>query len=100
MISITNKKFRKFTLIPIISVIIIIPVFYFITNSIESQRSDLRVEVLSKYFPDEVFRQDPGWKGINADRTSDKVISKIPELTFVQEYYDVEISSGKFEPTM
>ena len=100
MISITNKKFRNFTLIPIISVIIIIPVFYFITNSIESQRSDLRVEVLSKYFPDEVFRQDPGWEGINADRTSDKVISKIPELTFVQEYYDAEISSGKFEPTM
>ena len=56
--------------------------------------------MLSKYFPNEVFRQDPGWKGINADRTSDKVISKIPELTFVQEYYDVEISSGKFEPTM
>ena len=56
--------------------------------------------MLSKYFPEEVFIKKTNWKAINADRTSNEVISRIPELAFVQEYYDIEISSGKYEPTM
>jgi len=100
MLSIINKKIKRFALIPVVLIIILIPLFYFITITIDSQREDLRVEVLTKYFPAEVFGKNPGWKGINANRDRTEITSKIPELAFVQEYYDIEISSEKSESTM
>ena len=68
LLSIVYKKISKFTLAPAILIIILIPTFFFITTTIESQREDLRVEVLSKYFPIEVFEESPNWKGLNADK--------------------------------
>ena len=100
MLSIVYKKISKFTLAPAILIIILIPTFFFITTTIESQREDLRVEVLSKYFPIEVFEESPNWKGLNADKERPEIASTVPGLSFVQEYNEIEKSSGKLGLSM
>jgi len=102
ILSVINKKIRKFTLIPVVAIIILIPLFYFLTITIESQRENLRVETLSSYFGAEVLEKSPEWRGLNARRSRIEVASKIPELAFIQEYYDAErsLENPISEPTM
>tara|TARA_B100001996_G_scaffold383001_1_gene376765 strand:+ start:4288 stop:7080 length:2793 start_codon:yes stop_codon:yes gene_type:complete len=95
LLAVTNKKLRKFAIIPIISVIILIPIFYSITTIIESQKQELKREVLSKYLPSEDFEFGSFWRDQNATGESNEAISKIPEFAFVGKYDDIELSSEK-----